>query len=342
MRIKGVLLYFTFILLLACNRKDEYFTYTRPHLTVVTSIMGLGDMGYNDMIMSGIMNFYNDYDVAMNMFHPDDKEEVEKIISEWCLSTANVNYECLLLLADNTFINILRSMNICLNNNQKIMVFESRCTDLPKGVFTFDIDRYGVSYLAGCMAMEHSSATAVVAMPGDDILERAVKGFKDGYCSRGNRDFKIIYIADDESGFYNSGQAYKIASELSNTFIFPVAGGANSGIYKYSREEFFYMPLIAGFDVDCSLFSTRIPFSVVIAIDDLVYEYLKDWIEGGDIKPYCTYGLESGKADIVVSDIFFENSMVFEDYYFDPDFWNDMYVKYKNEAISIEIDYEND
>lgn len=55
------LLYILFlpILFISCteNSNDNIPT-PKPQLTIIMSINGLGDMGYNDKIMSGIMNFY--------------------------------------------------------------------------------------------------------------------------------------------------------------------------------------------------------------------------------------------------------------------------------------------
>ena len=41
-----------------------------PRLTVVTSVNGLGDMGYYDKIMEGVMNFYEQHDLEMNLICP--------------------------------------------------------------------------------------------------------------------------------------------------------------------------------------------------------------------------------------------------------------------------------
>lgn len=328
-------------LMVSCKKEETIVTDGRPQLTVITSISGLGDMGYNDMIMSGIMNFYYEQDINMSMFHPTDMEDVKRSVNDWCNSTAGTERKCLLLLADNAYEKILRELNVRLAYNQNILIFETESKDLPEGVITFNIDRYGVAYLAGCMAMKHEAATVVAAMPDNYILDRAIDGFRDGYCSEGNTNFEVIYLAENDSGFRMQNKAYQITGEMNNSFIFPVAGGSNNGVYKYSREDNIFLPLIAGMDVDCSYFSPRIPFSVVIHIDELVNEYLTAWTEGKDIEPYRTYGLESGVTDIVTSEVFYDNLTVWEDYYDNPDFWDRMYMKYKDKAISIEAEYEN-
>ncbi|MBQ4162930.1 MAG: hypothetical protein IJD84_08655, partial [Parabacteroides sp.] len=46
--------------LLSCS-DDKVDDVMLPRLTVVTSVNGLGDMGYYDKIMEGVMNFYEQH-----------------------------------------------------------------------------------------------------------------------------------------------------------------------------------------------------------------------------------------------------------------------------------------
>lgn len=69
--------------------------------------------------------------------------------------------------------------------------------------------------------MKHEAATVVAAMPDNRILDRAIDGFRDGYCSEGNTHFEVIYLAEDDSGFRMQNKAYQITGEMNNSFIFP-------------------------------------------------------------------------------------------------------------------------
>ncbi len=312
-----------------------------PRLTVITSISGLGDMGYNDKIMAGVMKFYESHDLEMNLIRPQNEEEVKQHISLWLDETKN-EHKSLLLLADNEYEKILRQTDITVSATQKILLFESHSTtDLPNGVYTFYINRYGVSYLAGCMAREHKSATIIAAMPENTLLEESIKGFSDGYNSTGNsRDVNIIYLSKDETGFSMPDKAFQVVGNIENSFILPLAGGSNSGIYKYSRETPFYLSLIAGMDTDCSLFSPRIPFSIVINIDKLVEQYLSEWYNGYEFEKNKTYGLEDGITDIVISPVFYERMDIWEDYYGNPDYWSNAYSNNIEQAKKKEGGYE--
>lgn len=311
-----------------------------PHLTVITSVSGLGDMGYNDKIMTGVMNFYEKHNIEMNLIYPQSEEEVKRMISSWQNETQNRN-QSLLLLADNQYEKFIQRIDLTPFANQRILLIESRTTDLPHGVSTFYISRYGVSYLAGCMAGEHESATIVAAMSGNNLIEESIKGFSDGYNSiDNNRNVNIIYLSDDETGFSMPDKAFQVVGEINNSFILPLAGGSNSGIYKYSRETPFYLPLVVGMDTDCSLFSPRVPFSIVIHIDNLVEQYLSEWYNGLRYEKSRIFGLDDGITDILISPVFYDRMDIWEDYYNESDYWSRVYSGNIKQAIEIEEQYE--
>ena len=71
----------------SCSDEPASDADTRLRLTVVTSISGLGDMGYNDNMMSGIMRFYEHHDVNMSLIRPNSLDEVQEAILNWQDST---------------------------------------------------------------------------------------------------------------------------------------------------------------------------------------------------------------------------------------------------------------
>ena len=151
---------------------------------------------------------------------------------------------------------------------------------------------------------------------------------------------ELVYLSDNEDGFAKADSAYRVASEIRNAFIFPLAGGSNSGIYKYSRETDFYLSLIVGMDTDCSMYSDRIPFSMIIHINKVVEQYLTDWLNDVLLEKNQVFGLESGMIDIVMSPVFYRNMDVWEDYYDSEDYWMKAYQNHKVEAIGKEEAYE--
>lgn len=329
-----------FVLLAACSCSDEAVpgTDTRLRLTVVTPISGLGDMGYNDKIMSGIMEFYGHHDVNMTLVSPTSLDEIRQIIQDWRKNTES-GPRSLLLLTDDVYESVLKNTGITLASGQQILLVESRSTDLPEGVYTFNINRYGISYLAGCMARKHQEACVIVAMSGNPVLEEAIDGYTEGYQTDNDKQVKVFYLAEDASGFNMPDSAYRVIGQMGNTFVLPLAGGSNNGIYKYSRETPFYLSLVIGMDTDCSWFSSRIPFSIVIHIDTLLVQYLTAWFEEREMEPSHTYGMDSGMVDIVMSPIFYKYIDIWEEYYNDIEYWNNTYRKYKDEALEKEKTY---
>ena len=308
----------------------------RPSLTVITTINGAGDNGYNDKIIAGVMQFHESHDVAMSLVRPATIDEARSALHSWLARDAVE--QSLLVLASSDYEAMMKSENITLRENQKILLFES---DGIAGICTFRIQRYGASYLAGCMAAPHSEATVVAAQPGEQILSDGILGFSDGYGAHsGGRRAGVAYLADDYSGYVMPDSAYRLASTLEDAFVYPLAGGSNNGLYKYSREHSFVTILVAGMDTDCSAYSNRVPFSVVIRMDEVMKRYLNDWYQGQDLAEHQTFGLESGVVDIVISPLFYETTDIYEDYYLDDAYWQNAYGQYKAEAIRKEAEYE--
>ncbi len=326
--------------LLSCSNSDDNTTNVRDSnlsLTIMTSLSGAGDNGYNDKITAGVMRFYESHDVPMSFVSPATKDEARQAFRSWL--AANKEKHSLLVLAGSDYKELLKSENITLGKRQKILMFES---DAIPNISTFRIQRYGASYLAGCMASPHQSATVVAAMPYDPIVNEAIEGFTNGYrfhCNKGGKA-EVAYLADDYSGFALPDSAYRLAKTIEQDFIFPLAGGSNNGLYKYSREHSFVTMLVAGMDTDCSPYSKRVPFSVVVHIDKVVEQYLNNWYQGENLPNYQTFGLESGFVDILISPLFYDFTDIWEDYYLDEEYWQNAYNQYKAEAIKKESEYE--
>lgn len=308
-------------------------------ITLVTSISGPGDNGYNDEILAGVMNVANSKDVEVSLVRPTTMEEAKSAFDEWKQTSASEPK--LLVLASRDYEDLARTGGSGLDNKHDVLLFESDGNGMPSGVKTFDIDRYGVSYLAGCMAQESGDTYILMAMKGDKTLDDAAQGFADGYKAHSAKgQLHTDYLSDGVDGYSMADSAYRWTSDKGNAFIFPLAGGSNNGVYKYTRETLFTGLLVAGMDVDCSAYSIRVPFSVIIDIKKATADYLSAWIEGTELPDKNTFNLKDGIADIKINDTFFKYIDIWEDYYSDENYWNNMYNQYKYEAISKEEEYE--
>jgi basic membrane protein A len=308
-------------------------------VTLITSVSGLGDNGYNDLIFSGVVKFFQENEVKLSMQQPTAYEDVRAKIDHWIAETRHSGVKNLLLLASSDYRELIAGEDLQLTDNQHILAFECAHDGLPQGVSSFLIRRYGASYLAGCLAGESSEAHIVAALEGDPVLPEAIAGFSDGYRSAsGGKEVTMHYLSEDYHGYSMPNEAYQLTKTLGNeAFIFPLAGDSNNGVYRYTQENPTTLQLVAGMDIDCSDLSTRIPYSMVILINTALYDLLNKWYSTETIPEHTNYNLASSNAiDVAINQTFRERAQVWLDYYDDADYWQNRYARYKSEAIQKE------
>lgn len=331
------------LMLSACGSADDTLIpeeRVEAAVTVVCSINGPGDNGYNDSALRGIVNFGQRTGTQLSLLHPTDTGEAAGMIEQWKRSTAGTQPR-LLVLAGSDYVDIARQHCTGLAANQRVLFFEGD-GELPERVSTFSICRAGAAYLAGCMAQECPEAHIVKACTGDMTVDEAAEAFAKGYTRySGGSALEVHTLAEDHSGYAMPDSTYRMmagidAASMDSRFIFPLAGGSNNGIYKYSREETFTLMLVCGMDTDCSAYSDRVPFSMVIDMEQVLDSLLTQWKETGELAARTVYGMRDGVIDIVMSRLFYENIDIWEDFYENPLYWNNLYDKHKEEAIAME------
>ncbi len=308
----------------------------------MSSATGFGDMGYNDLILEGVMTFcINHGDVALSLLRPATEAQARHMIRQWIASTSTEREaRSILLLGSDEYENLLSDMDVDLNQRQAILLFESMADNLPEGVSTFAVSRYGLGNLCGLVGGESPRATVIAANPDNPMLKDAVTGFCDGYRSIAPKDPEVICLSTAGAGYNMPEKCYEIASLHTDSYIYPLAGGSNSGLYKYSREEPFVAQTVVGMDRDCSLLSSRIPFSQVIHMDKILEELLEDWHSGRELPESKTYSLsDSGYVELAINRDFFKNSMVFLEWYDRENYWSEKISQYFDEAIKNEQQY---
>lgn len=329
-----------FILLASCGKQDEpahIDDHVCADVTVITPLLGMGDNGYNDEALAGVMNVLSVSDLEVSLLRPKTLEQAGEYVKAWS-EDENSNRR-LLILQDEEYSAILSAVK--LSENKSVLLFENDGKDVPSGVVTFHIARYGSGYLSGCLAKGSDTVHIIEGKKGNTTSEEAAKGFADGYLkSRPNG--KIIYhsLSDNYSGWSMPDSLYRISSQYPNDFFFPLARGSNAGVYKFSRESPFVLMLIAGMDVDCSLYSKRVPFSVVIDVHSVVKDYVSRWNAGENISGHTDYGMNDGKASVRISTLFYEINDIWEGYYSDPLYWQNIYDANYEEALRKEAEYE--
>lgn len=310
-------------------------------VTLITSIGGSGDNGYNDLVLAGAMRFYQrNSDVHFSLRKPGDLAEARAILDAWLKDTSARTGRSLLILASDDYLPLLEGREPKLNERQRILLFECPEGHRAAGVSTFRICRYGASWLSGAVAAESPEAHIVAANHAAGLMEDAVAGFRDAYSEVAGKTAEIHYLAEDETGFNMPNKAYDLVKDIREAFIFPLAGGSNSGIYKYSREEEFTLQLVAGMDVDCSEYSTRVPFSLVIHIDNVIYSLLSGWLSSGEIPAHSDYTLSDSEAvELLANPLFFERAEAFVEYYAGEDYWQKRIDSFFETAKKRELEY---
>ena len=287
----------------SCNHADELEPVSlAPQIVFLFSPSGLGDMSYNDCILEGVQKFKMEHkEIDIYIYSPESLLEAEKIFSDW-LKRPESEIPVLFVLGSSDY-EPMAELHLAehdLTPNKSILLFESRKQYKAENIHTFQISMFGASYLAGVCAKQCSEMTPLILLANntDSPINIAKDGFSAGYGS----DCNVEYLADDWTGYVSASLAYRKMSDwvVDYDFIFPVAGGSNAGIYRYSRE-FEYSPFLVGMDIDQSSLSNRITGSVIKHIDQLIYRYLTEWVVTGIMPENQLYGLESGYADWLVA-----------------------------------------
>lgn len=325
------------LLLTGCRHDDEVqravLDDTLPTVTVIFSVGGPGDNGYNDQLMKGVVHYCDSANVSLHTLCPNSLGEASTMIDDWLKATAGREQRSLLVLAGNEYAGIVEDLAPIEDDKRTILFLESPETKLPKGIVTACVERESVMYLAGAMSAR-TSAYIMAGMEDDEILKASIKAYKDGFDAHKGREDKVevFYLADDESGFSQSNLAFsyierinkerlEVADSLghfgeSRFILLPLAGASNTGVYFYMMQQGVHSNVISaviGMDRDFSSTLNTVPFSVVLNVDWMLQDCLTTWLKGAELPSHRTYTMADGYASIVVNPRFYTESYYAED-----------------------------
>lgn len=270
---------------------------------------GLGDNGYNDQILRGVVQFANNGEFAnveVDYYNPMSLNDGVRIIDEWCDTTLEKK-NSLLVLASAVYKDTLTSrlQRKPLDTScRQVLMFETDEVNLL-GVTTFNMSMYGVAYMAGAVANEMRSKPLIaLANREDEVMTVVADGFKAGFNAYNDekRAVDAVYLSDAGDGYAMADSVYRLMHDWSMhySFIFPVMGGSNMGVFRYLREYPHGVSTV-GTDVDQSHLCNPMVGCMVKHIDWVVEEYLERWTAGEELPKHVLYGLESGYVDWVPS-----------------------------------------
>ena len=329
-----------FILFVGCGKQDEPVhgnVQLCADITVVTPLSGLGDNGYNDEALSGVLEAVSTSRLEVSLLRPKTLEQAGEYVRQW--SDDENNKRRLLILPDAEYSGLLANVNP--SPSKSVILFEHDGTGVSSDFATFRISRYGAAYLSGCLANGSEKVHIIYGKQGDLTSDEAAKGFSDGYLK--SRPYgKIVrhFLSDTYFGWSMPDSLYRLAAENQNDFFFPLAKGSNAGVYKFSRESPFVLMLIAGMDVDCSTYSKRVPFSMLVDVKTVVKDYVSRWIFGEDLSGHRDFGMKDEVASVKLSTLFYEINDIWDGYYDNPQYWQNIYDANYENALRREAEYE--
>lgn len=293
----------------SCTKTEEpeYVEEVTPQVIFLFSPGGLGDLSYCDCILSGVQKFkMNHPEVDIFIYSPQSVEEAEKIFTDW-LKRPGSDIPVVFALASSDYESLVDTHigEYELADNKRILLFESLKDYRNDKISTFQVSMFGASFLAGACARELIGEERSLILLGC-VSDIPIQSAKDGFIAGlGNPNYDIQYLADDWSGYVMANATYQNMAEWSRLYgyIFPVAGGSNTGLYRYTRE-YSESPYLAGMDVDQSYLSTKITGSVVKRFDIIINEYFTYWLQTGNLPQPAIYGLGSGYVDWQIAPLY--------------------------------------
>lgn len=303
---KIIFLYISVCALWACTDIESLpIASPRRKILVLFSPNGLGDNGYNDQVLRGIVRYANSdkgADVEVDYYNPMSLDDGVRIIDEWRDTTFEEGSSLLVLASaiyKDTLMSRLQKSPLDVSR-RKVLMFETDKVALT-GVSTFSLSTYGTAYMAGALAGEMSfSPLIALANPSDKAIRMAADGFREGYAAYHDNaeTVDVIHLSDTDAGYAMADSVYRLMYDwgMRYNFIFPVMGGSNMGVFRYMREYPRGLYTV-GTDVDQSHLCNQMVGSMVKHIDRVVEEYLTRWAVGEELPKHMVYGLESGYVD---------------------------------------------
>ena len=289
----------------ACSKSSDTEELPSDELCVdvLFSTSGLGDSGYNDAILYGVQQASKKYGFKLNFHQPNTVEAGWKCYQEWQNDTID-SAKRLFIFASSDYEETLRKNIPSKRKNKDIIFFESG--QPIENVASFRLNMYGASYYVGKLAGRIvNSAASLMANPYDGLITESEKGFRDGFTSENENSYNVFYLSDAKNEGYNMpDSAYRVSYGmfLDYAFVWPLAGGSNSGVFRYTRE-YPKSVFTAGVDADMSPYSNCVICSLVKRMDLVLEDYLRSWVKGDRIPEFAVYGLDSNyiQVDIPVN-----------------------------------------
>ena len=153
----------------------------------------------------------------------------------------------------------------------------------------------------------------VVTSKRDEEVEEAATAFMNGYRKHKATDIeeiKDLCLETDDSGLDHNYIHFTVLNLYpfccviypGHRMVLPLIRIGDVAIIQILNEAPLFDIDMIGMDVDQSVLSDKIPFSIVYRVGDALGEMLGEWREGEAWEKLRVYGMEEGKAEIVMSE----------------------------------------
>ncbi len=312
-----------------------------------------GDLSYNDDALNGVLLASHYTNTPLKLLYPTFYTDADSLYRAWLEDNADKD-SCVLILSSPVYTEyVRRTPPHITGKGTRILLYES--SDTIEGISTVQINRYGISYLAGAMTY-FRPATVLAAMKGNQPTDEAIDGYLAGhkYVREKENDEiyerdTVFYLGDSESYFNRPTEAFNFLNDhsMSNRILFPLLGGSNKGVLSYYNMNAWFADFFVGMDVYQGDRCKLVPFSVIINIGELLSEYIYRWKNGMDWEQAKSYNMDANWVEIMTTDNFaktVEEGLqmpvdVVLMYRQNPDTMSALYVRYKALAAQKEKEY---
>lgn len=294
-------------LMVSCSKSDDNDHLpdrSNREVRLILSMNGLGDRAFSDDIMRGVLQAQKEFAFTFHYYIPENPEDAEKKIKEWNQHSHAVR--SLTILGSNEYEEIAVRMN---GNDKHHLFLQIEASSAEFDIPVFRFSGYGVSFLTGIAAYVYTRGDTAAYLGGQRnhaYLEECRIGFRDGYRYAGGQEVTAVYLSEEPDGFAMAQPAYQCADSLYRqySFIYPVAGGSNDGVYRWLRNHPGQNKFTAGVDVDQSAYSNHLIGSMIKEIGRALYDYIGLWMEEKEWPEWNLFDLQSGYTYFLVSEAF--------------------------------------
>ncbi len=308
---------------------DDASTDSRPIVYFLSKKGSMGDLSYVDAVYRGVVRAAKQGNMLLSQVQLPTDTATMAFSLQYMLDYMKENAKerkALVVIANDNLEALLHQFDEQIAASPNVQFLLSESSDTTLSVHTVKIRQYGAYYQAGrlvSLAMPDVKCALICsANPNEVSIHDMSTGFKQAINDTKAANptltlqYKELFMTTTNGGYDMADVAYKMGYFLGDTtVVLPLCGGTAQGFYRYNRENpnSFYT---IGVDMDMQQYSSRVPFSVVKHIDQVVQDCVTKWANGETLPKHLEYGLESGYTELIYPNrYYFDLAPVGREYY---------------------------